>query len=160
MNFALYTFLASFPCMTVNKDTKGMDYQLNNLMAPLIQEYSTVALWNPIGTVIFTSNLIPICQSQTPPLQIYENGQLLNSAASYNFMNILTDFIADNMQFVPFIQYAPTIYRYLSLKPGSQIKDLDIQVFWMNKSTGVLKKLYIGVGGTCSVKILLTNEYN
>ena len=160
MNFALYTLLASFPCLMVNKDVLGMDYQLNNLMAPLVQEYSSVPLWNPIGSVIFTSNLIPICQNQTPHIQVYQNGQLTNSASSYNFMNIMTDFIADNMQFVPFVQYAPTIYRYLTLKPEAQIKDLDLQVFWVNKSTGVLKKLYIGVGGTCSVKILLTNEYN
>jgi hypothetical protein len=163
MNFAMYSLLASLPSCTVNKDKYGMDYQLNNLISPfpnlLTQEYSTVALWNPISSVIFTSNLIPIYQSQTPPVEIYENGALVNASSSYNFLNIMTDFIANNMEFVPFVQYAPSIYRFLTLKPNSEIRNIDIQVYWMNKNTGNLKKLYIGVGGSCSVKLFLTKSF-
>ena len=78
LNSALYALLASVPSCIVNKNKLGMDYQINNLISQsptaLIQDYSTIALWNPVASIIFTSNLIPIYQSQTPPVQIYENG--------------------------------------------------------------------------------------
>lgn len=163
MNYAMFTLFASLPSCIVNKNTLGMDYQLNNLIAPdpskLTQDYSTVALWNPVSSVIFTSNLLPIYQSQTPPIQIYANGSLLNGSSNFNFLNILTDFIGNDLTFVPYIQYAPGIYRFLSLKQNTEIRNIDLQVYWMNKSTGVLKPLYIGVGGTASVKILLTKDF-
>jgi hypothetical protein len=73
----------------------------------------------------------------------------------------MTDFIADNLNFVGggFCQYAPTVYRFLSLRPNSEIRNLDLQVQWVRKSDGVMKKLYIGVGNTCSVKLFLTKNF-
>ena len=166
MNYAMYSLFSSIPAYTVNKNSYGMDYQMNtktsiinNGSYILEQEYSTTALWNPISSVVFTSNTLPIYQSQTPPVQIYEDGQLLNNSSSYSFLNIITDFVADNMEFVPYIQYAPGIYRYISLKPNVSIRDIDIQVYWLNKYTGKLKPLYIGVGGGCAIKILLTKDF-
>ena len=162
MNFAMYALLSSLPASIVNKDMLGMDFQVNNTISVnpdiLTQEYSTVPLWNPIASVIFTSNLMPIYQSQTPPVQVYENGVLVNSSSNFTTLNIMTDFIADNMAFTPYVQYAPTIYRYLTLKANNEIRNIDLQVYWMNKNTGILNKLYIGVGGTCSVKLLITKN--
>lgn len=140
-----------------------MDFQINNLISQdtslLIQEYSTTPIMNPVSSVVFTSNLIPIYQSQTPPIQIYTDGTVSNNSSNFNSLNILTDFIANNMSFVPFIQYAPAIYRFLSLKPNSEIRNLDLQVFWMNKKNGTLKPLYVGVGGSCSIKLFLTKTF-
>jgi hypothetical protein len=137
-----------------------MDYQLNNLISTnltlLNQDYSTVPLWNPVSSIIFLSNLIPTYQSQTPPIQIYTNGTLSNNSSSYIQSNILTDFVGDDLTFVPFIQYAPTIYRFLSLRANTSIRDIDLQVFWLNKNSGKMKPLYLGVGGSCSVKLYIT----
>jgi hypothetical protein len=165
MNFAMNTLLSSLPMVIVKKDVAGMDYQINNIIGPsmnvLTQEISTIALWNPVSSILFTSNLIPIYQSQTPPLQVYQNGQLINNASNFNSASIMTDFIADNLNFVSggYVQYAPALYRYLSLRPNSEIRNLDLQVYWMRKDTGVMKKLYIGVGNTCSVKLFLTKNF-
>lgn len=160
LNSAMYALLASVPACMVNKNLLGMDYQLNNVISQsptaLIQDYSTVALWNPVSSIIFTSNLIPIYQSQTPPIQIYENGQITNNSSNFNYRNVLTDFIANDLQFVPYVQYSASIYRYLSLKPNTDIRNIDLQVFWQNKNNGTLKPLYMGVGGSCSVKLFLS----
>jgi hypothetical protein len=163
MNYSMYALFASLPACIVNKNTLGMDNQINNLISQdhstLLQDYSTVSLWNPVGSVVFTSNLIPIYNSATPPIQVYRNGQATNNSSNANFLNILTDFVADNMDFTPYIQYAPGIYRFLSLKHNAEIRNIDLLVYWMNKNTGILKPLYIGVGGSCSVKLFLTKNY-
>lgn len=163
MNFAMYALFASIPAMLLNTNNLGMDYQINNLISSntsiLTQDNSTIAIWNPVGSVIFTSNLLPIYQSQTPPIQIYKEGSVSNTSSSFGFLNILTDFLGNDLQFVPFIQYAPTIYRYLSLKANTEIKNIDLQVFWMEKNSGLLKRVYLGVGGACSIKLFLTKNF-
>jgi len=159
LNNAMYAILASLPANLVNKNQLGMDYQINNLISQsptqLEQDYSTIPLWNPVSSIIFTSNLIPIYQSMTPPLQAYANGQLINNSSNSNYLNVVTDFIANDMQFVPYIQYSASVYRYLSLKPNTEIRNIDLQVYWMNKNNGKLKPLYLGVGASASVKLFL-----
>jgi hypothetical protein len=54
-----------------------------------------------------------------------QDGQLSNN--QYR-LNISTDFMANEMHFVPYVQYAPSIYRYL-------------EVYWTNKNTGLLQPL-------------------
>lgn len=163
MNYPMYYLFNSLPAALINTNENGCDYQLNNLIGEkqniLTQEYSTVPLWNPVSSVVFTSNLLPICQSQTPPIQIYANGSLTNNNSTSNFLNIVTDFIGNDLTFTPFIQYSAEIYRFLSLKNSSSIRDIDLRVFWINKNTGTLKPLYISSGGSCSIKILLTTNY-
>jgi len=160
LNSSMYAILASLPACIVNKNVHGMDYQVNNLISSspsaLIQDYSTVALWNPVASIIFTSNLIPIYQSQTPPIQVYENGQIVNNSSNFNYLNVLTDFIANDLQFVPYVQYSASVYRFLSLKPNTEIRNMDLQVYWQDKNSGKLKPLYLGVGGSASVKLFLS----
>lgn len=157
MNYAMYTMFASLPATIVNKNKLGMDYQLNNLISQdltsMTQDFATDMILNPVSSIVFTSNLIPIYQSSTPPIQIYVDGVVSNQNSSYNFLNILTDFIANDMQFVPYIQYSPSIYRFLGLKQNTEIRNIDLRVFWQNKNSGILKPLYIGCGGSCSIKL-------
>lgn len=156
----MYSLFASIPASVVNKNSLGMDYQLNNLISQnrgvLMQDYSTVALWNPVSSIIFTSNLIPVYQSETPPIQVYANGKLENNSSTSNSLSILTDFIGNDLTFIPFVQYAPAVYRFISLKPSLEIKNIDLHVYWMNKNSGKLNLLYLGVGGSASVKLLLS----
>jgi hypothetical protein len=107
MNYAMFTLFSSLPSNIINKNILGMDLQLNNLISTdtnvLTQEYSTTALWNPISSIIFTSNLIPMYSSQTLPIQIYTNGTINNGSSNFNFLNILTDFIGNDLTFIPYI---------------------------------------------------------
>ena len=158
MNTQMYALVSTLPSSTVYQ-TNGMDFQLNNLISEdpslLVQEQKTIELWNPVSSLVFTSNLLPIYESVTAPLQVYVDGSLSDNNTSYHFLNIMTDFIGDEMLFTPYVQYAPSIYRFLNLKPNNSIRNVDLQVYWMNKNTGKLKPLYLIVGGSCSVKLYL-----
>ncbi len=160
MNYAMFALFASLPAIIVNKNTAGMDYQLNNLISQdknkLIQDFSTVAIWNPVSSVVFTSSLIPICESETPPIKLFADGKAVDESTTSNKLDILTDFIGNDLCFVPYIQYAPAQYRYVALKQNAELKNLDLQVYWQNKNNGGLKPIYMGVGGSVSVKLLLT----
>jgi hypothetical protein len=162
MNYAMFALFASLPASVVNKNSLGMDYQLNNAISPsrsvLMQDYSTVALWNPVSSIIFTSNLIPVYQSSTPPIQVYSSGKLVNNSSTSNSLSILTDFIGNDLTFVPFVQYAPAVYRFVSLKPSLEIKNIDLHVYWQDKNSGALKPLYLGCGGSASIKLLFNRS--
>lgn len=153
----MYALISTLPTTWVHGNS-GMDFQANNLISDdpgvLMQEMSTISVWNPVSSLVFKSNLLPIYPSTTAPLQIYVDGKLSNNNTSYHFANIMTDFIGDNMIFTPFVQYEPSIYRFMSLKSNATIRNVDIQVYWLNKSTGELRPLYLVPGGSCSLKIL------
>ena len=161
MNTQLYALLSTLPASIVHL-ANGRDFQINNLISDdpslLTQEYKTIELWNPVSSIVFTSNMLPIYQSVTAPLQVYIDGNLSNNNTSYHFLNIMTDFIGNDLIFTPFVEYAPGIYRFLNLKPNASIRNVDLQVYWMNKNTGQLKPLYLVPGGSCSVKLYITKD--
>jgi hypothetical protein len=137
--------------------SQNCDYQINNSIVPdpsiIIQEYTTVLQWSPISTITFTSNLLPVFPVINSKVQIYKNGDLIDDSTDYNFSNTITDFIANNSEFLPFIQYSPSIYRYISLKENQSIRSIDISVSWMNKHTGELIPLYLAPGSSASCKL-------
>lgn len=103
--------------------------------------------------------MIPILSTNTPPIQEYKNGSS-NSSASFNFMNIITDFVGNDLNFSEnvFLQYDSQNNRYIALKDKQRIQDLDVNVYWINKSTGAMKTIYLAPGGFSSIKILLTKD--
>ena len=102
--------------------------------------------------------MLPIDSSVTAPIQIYTDGVVSDNNSSYHFQNIVTDFVGDELTFVPFVQYAPSIYRFINLKPHNSIRNVDLEVLWLNKNTGKMMPLYLIVSGSCSVKIFLTKD--
>ena len=139
-----------------------MSFQINNMVANspnvLTQEYSSVPIWNPVNSVLFTTNLLPIYNSTNAPIQVYEDGKLLNNNTDYHFLNVLTDFVGNNLNFTPFIEYIPSIYRFIDLKPNTTIRNIDVQVYWQNRINGELKPLYLTPGGSCAMKLYFTRE--
>ena len=137
--------------------SQNCDYQINNSIVPdpsiTTQEYATVLQWSPINSITFTSNLLPVFPVINSKVQIYQNGDLIDDSTAYNFSNTITDFIADNSEFLPYIQYSPSIYRYISLKENQNIRSIDISVNWMNKQTGRLNPLYLSAGSSASCKL-------
>jgi len=160
-NTQLYALFSTLPASMVYGNS-GMDFQINNVISAdsnvMIQEYKTIELWNPVSSIIFTTNMLPVYDSVTAPIQVYENGELTNNNTSYHFLNILTDFIGNDLIFTPYVEYIPSIYRFIDLKPNSTIRNIDMQVYWMDKSNGKLKPLYLVPGGRCSVKLYLQKQ--
>ena len=82
MNSQMYGLVSSLPSSIVHLN-EGRDYQINNQISNdpnlLSQEYVSVQLWNPVAKIVFTSNVLPIYETVTSPLQIYEDGHLSNN---------------------------------------------------------------------------------
>ena len=90
MNNALYQLFSSLP-MILNSTTSttGLNYQIScdaygiastttttYTQQLLTQEYSTISVWNPVMSIVFTSNTMPIvCEQLSAPL-VFMNGTI------------------------------------------------------------------------------------
>ena len=72
----------------------------------VFQEYSTIPLWNPVQSIVFCSNTIPIVPNQLSTPLLYVNGSVIsNSGNNANISQVITDFVADDGIYKPSITY-------------------------------------------------------
>jgi len=141
--------------LTTNVGTKQQYLQV-------YQEMSTVGLWNPISSIVFTSTTLPIHATLTSPPKVYSsksNGMV--GSGSTSLSNTLTDFeIAIDAQnsYRPEISYAPPgEYRLIDMYSNSNLYKIDLNVYWKDKY-GNLKPLLLLPGCAASVKLLFRHK--
>jgi hypothetical protein len=181
-NPALYQLFSSFPSLILTYQTviAGKNVQIQPLgfggasivdfppSAPvgsqykayqIVQEYSTVALWTPITSIVFTSNTLPIVPNNISAPLLFINGQIFgNGGNNSNISQVITDFVSDNGIYKPNIVYTPTAqYRLVNLVGNTPIYNLDINVFWKDR-VGVLQPFRLTSGSTGTIKILFTRR--
>lgn len=105
----------------------------------MTQEYSTVQLWNPIESIVFTSDYLhvePTNIGSVRDISSSSNSLTLSSDGNNaNFANIITSF---QVQISPTNSYNPSIdyvavnpeQRQIDLKGESPINTLDIKGWW------------------------------
>jgi len=167
MNNALYKLFSTFPMiLNSSSSSTGLNYQIScdaygiastststYTQQLLVQEYSTISVWNPVMSVVFTSNTMPIvCEQLSAPL-VYMNGTTIQSTNNSNIANIITDFEADSGIYKPNLVYQPSIYRYKELIGNSPLSSIDIQCFWKNRY-GSLVPFYLNTGCSASMKLM------
>jgi hypothetical protein len=125
----------------------------------IVQEYSTVALWTPITSVVFTSNTLPIVPNNISAPLLFINGQVYNNGGNNsNISQVITDFVSDTGIYKPNIVYTPTAqYRLVNLVGNTPIYNLDINVFWKDR-VGVLQPFRLTSGSTATIKILFQRK--
>ena len=125
----------------------------------IVQEYSTLALWTPITSIVFTSNTLPIVANQVSAPLLFFNGQRFSSGGNNsNIAQVITDFVAQNGIYKPNLIYVPSAqYRLVSLVGNTPLYNLDIEVFYRNR-VGELIPFRLGSGNTATVKILFTRR--
>jgi len=125
----------------------------------VIQEYSTIALWSPITSVVFCSNTLPIVPTQISAPSVYLNGLSYNNGGNNsNVSQIITDFVSDSGFYKPNIVYNPTAqYRLIEMTGNRPISNLDISVFWKDR-IGALQPFLLGSGVTATIKVLFTKR--
>jgi hypothetical protein len=125
----------------------------------VFQEYSTVASWTPVSSIVFTSATLPIVPNQLSAPLIYADGGVVyaNDGNNANFAQIISDFVADNGVYKPSLLYTPTQLRLIDLFGNGPISQIDISVFWKSK-LGEFFPLQLNSGGACSIKILFTKK--
>lgn len=125
----------------------------------IVQEYSTVSIWTPVTSIVFTSNTLPIVANQVSAPLLFFNGKRFQSGGNNsNIAQIITDFVANDGIYKPNIVYIPSAqYRLVSLVGNTPIYNLDISVFYKNR-VGELIPVRLGAGGTATIKILFSRR--
>jgi hypothetical protein len=167
-NNALYQLFSSLPSMMYDyNSTFGLNYQISTNAYGLAsteelttytaftvpQEYSTISVWNPVLSIVFTSNTMPIVSEQLSAPIIYLNGSTIQSTNTSVIQNIITDFESNDGQYKPNLVYQPTIYRYKELIGSSPLNSIDIRCYWKNR-IGNLIPFVLNTGCSATMKIM------
>jgi hypothetical protein len=182
MNNSCFTLFSGFQTINYGSNssiTNGKNYLLNIYATPsnsniyiyptynAIQMYgegqSTVALWNPVQKIVFTtSGLLPVVSTSTPnPIPFGSDSNQVSTGNVANIENILTDFI------VPFDNantYKPQIhfqtsgpFRFQDLFSTGPLNAIQLNIFWGDRF-GNLYPFELKQGGFGSVKLLFQRK--
>ena len=155
--------------------TNGKNYKLNVYALPnsgnvygitqpsvinylqMYQEYPTLAsVGNPVSSIQFNSNLIPIAPSmQSLPIIYNAPASTSSQSANSTVVNMLTDIIVPSDLFTgykPNIIYNANPYRLISLISNQPLRNYDISV-WYKLHSGNLRQFSLASGCCASIKI-------
>ena len=128
---------------------------------------STDSLWSPIGSIVFTSSLLPIKTEDTsqPNVLGASNTGISNPSGFSAFTPIITDIVIDTSEkgahaWREFTEYIPQAeYRMISFGSSHQpISNIDISVFWKNRLNNQLYPIYLYNLATVSIKIMFRKK--
>lgn len=125
------------------------------------QDYSsTSSLWNPIGSIVFVSTLIPIVNEESgEPLEFGQGNTIRNIGTQSAFTPIITDIALSNESahdYRQYLSYVPSAeYRLASMTNSpTEVRNIDIQVFWKHRLTGELYPLQMYNQSSINVKMM------
>lgn len=117
------------------------------------QEYSTIASWSPITSLVFTSNTLPIEPNQVSTPVVFDNGVPIIGGTPANVENVITDISTDDGTYRPNVVYVPSAeYRRIHLYGNRPLHNIDINIYYRLK-TGVLIPFRLASGGSITLKI-------
>lgn len=178
MNSPMFNLFSTFPAVIVNYTTatNGKNYLLtifnnngtNILNLPnynAIQSYqegSTVALLNPIQSIVFTTALLPIIPSNVSTPKIFgTNSSLFNAGNNANIAPVISDFVVpvDALnRYRPNIVYTPSAeYRLVGMYGASPVSAIEVSAFWKD-IFGTLHPILLNSGCSASLKILFRRK--
>ena len=125
----------------------------------IYQEYSTISLWTPVTSIVFTSNTLPVVTNQlSAPLLFYDGSQFVGSGNNANVQQVVTDFVADEAKYKPTLIYEPSAeYRLVDLVGNRPLYTFDLNVYYKNR-VGQLIPFRLSSGSTATIKILFTRK--
>jgi hypothetical protein len=167
-NNALYQLFCSFPMYIYSTtSTQGLNYKIscngygqalketnsNYTLLLCTQEHSTINLWSPISSIVFTSNTLPINNELVSAPSVYLNSKSIQSTDNNIISQTVADFEASDLTYKPYLAYQPSIFRYIDLKGNSELRNIDISCYWKN-NIGDLTPFYLNSGDSASMKIM------
>jgi hypothetical protein len=125
----------------------------------VFQEFSTITLWCPITSIVFTSQTLPIVSNQISTPVLYNNAGILGTNGNNSLIaQTITDFVANEALYKPQLVYVPQAeYRMIELISNRPLNTFDISVFWKDK-TGALVPFYLSSGATATIKVLFRKK--
>jgi hypothetical protein len=127
------------------------------------QEMTSIALWNPVASIVFSSSLLPIIPTQTTaPRNLGTQGNyLISGGNNSNLLPILSDFaiaVDANNQYRPMVEYNPGAeYRLIDMNSTVNLSRLDIIVYWKDRFGG-LHPFELQPGCAASIKLMFRRK--
>jgi hypothetical protein len=192
MNVELYNLFSSLPGIyvagTPSSPTLGADYQIlfltgsdiatanaqpyitnvftglnNQNTIKMVQEYTTLPLWSPVKSIIFTGSLIhTVAELQATPV-IYQNGsQNINQGKpNTEILPIIVEHIVTQTagtESKPYVLYEPTgEYRLVDLYGETPVYGFQFNVFWKD-NFGNLVPFNLVAGMVATLKVLFRKK--
>ena len=126
------------------------------------QEMTSVALWNPVASIVFASSLLPIVATQTSlPKDAGKQHHTLSGGNNSNLLPIPSAFsiaVDATNQYRPCVEYAPGAeYRLLDVNSTANLNRVDIIVYWKDRSGG-MHPFELQPGCAASVKLVFRRK--
>ena len=155
-----YQFTADTTATVIAKDSAGVSHP----MLQTSQEVSSLAMWNPIASVVFCTGMLPIVSTNTSLPITYggsSNDNLASNGNNSNLTNIISDFeiaVTETNQYRPIIIYNPSSeYRLLDMHSSLNLNRIDISVFWKTQF-GDLVPLRLQPGCAAHIKLMFRHR--
>ena len=151
------------PDLTSNrifKDSAGNSHT----MYQTVQEISSIAMWNPIASIVFCTGMLPIFPTNTSIPLTYgdtNNDNLSSNGNNSNLTNVISDFeipVTDTNQYRPIIVYNPSSeYRLIDMHSALNLNKTDISVFWKTQF-GEYIPLRLQPGCAAHIKLMFRHK--
>ncbi len=130
-------------------------------MLHVYQEMSSIALWNPVSSIVFASSLLPIVPTQTSAPKDLGGNNLVSGGNNSNLLPTFSDFsiaVDANNQYRPMVEYNPGAeYRLIDMNSTMNMNRIDIIVYWKGRD-GVLHPFQLQPGCSASVKLMFRRK--
>jgi hypothetical protein len=130
-------------------------------MLQVYQEMSSIALWNPVSSIVFASSLLPIVPTQTSAPKDLGGNNLVSGGNNSNLLPTLSDFsiaVDANNQYRPMVEYNPGAeYRLIDVNSTMNLNRIDIIVYWKDRH-GTLHPFNLQPGCSASVKLMFRRK--
>jgi hypothetical protein len=128
----------------------------------MYQEFSTISQLNPVKSIVFTSNLLPVNPSYAgDPVVITTNNNVLQTASNNAYVNVISDYqveLIKGNETKPLVQYVPTAeYRLFDLIGNNPLGTLNLQCFWKDRFNHLVP-FKLKTGCTASIKLMFRNK--
>ena len=153
--YSTSTFLYTINPGTVPAFTTPYTYA--NQFIKQSQELSTIDVWCPVNSIVFTTNTLPIVVNQFSANATI-NSERMSSETGADFALIITDLQTNQQGYKPNVLYTPTAeYRRIDMTGNNGLTNIDIRVFWRAK-TGQLIPFKLSSGASTSIKLLFQKK--
>lgn len=120
------------------------------------QDYISTSCWSPVDKIVFMTNKIPIYKDIiNEPLFLNSDVSISSNSAKYGY-KILTDFSIDpntSSDWRQIFSYTSTKNRYINFKSDEPLNEIDINLFWSDKRSGLFIPLNLCSDRSIELKI-------
>ena len=128
----------------------------------MYQEVSSIALWNPVASIIFATALLPVVPTQTSlPNNLGLNDNERSTGNNSNLLSSISDFsiaVDGNNQYRPMLVYNPGAeYRLIDMHKSMNLHKVDLVVYWKD-TFGNTHPFELRPGCAANVKLMFRSK--